>query len=89
MICCWADGRGWASRNGGRVRGTTRKKFYQWYPSPNPLPLGEGFLDLSPTAYGRVAVMLRFGTWPTGMRVTSFSDLISITDTEFDCAFAT
>jgi hypothetical protein len=33
--------------------------------------------------------MFRFGTWPTGMRVTSFMDLMSITETEFEAALAT
>src|SRR5947208_6427955 len=33
--------------------------------------------------YGSSAVMLRFGTCPTGMRVTSFIAWRSITDTEF------
>lgn len=39
--------------------------------------------------YGSNAVMFRFGTCPTGMRVTSFIVLISTTDTEFDWALAT
>jgi len=40
-------------------------------------------------AYGSTAVMFCFGTCPTGMRVTSFMDLRSTTDTEFDAALAT
>ena len=40
-------------------------------------------------SYGSTAVMFRLGTCPTGMRVTSFIDLMSTTDTEFDPAFAT
>ena len=34
--------------------------------------------------YWSIAVMLRFGTCPTGIRVTSFIALISMTDTAFD-----
>ena len=41
------------------------------------------------TCYGSTAVMFRFGTCPTGMRVISFMDLMSNTDTEFDAALAT
>jgi hypothetical protein len=33
-------------------------------------------------------VILRLGTSPTGIRVTSFMDLISTTETEFEAAFA-
>jgi hypothetical protein len=33
--------------------------------------------------------MFRFGTWPTGIRVTSFRDATSTTDTEFEPALAT
>lgn len=40
-------------------------------------------------AYGNTAVMFRFGTSPTGMRIVSFIVLMSTTDTEFDAAFAT
>jgi len=40
-------------------------------------------------SYGSTAVMFRFGTCPTGMRVISFMDLMSTTDTEFDAALAT
>jgi hypothetical protein len=39
--------------------------------------------------YGSTAVMFRFGTCPTLMRVTSLIVLRSTTDTEFDPAFAT
>jgi hypothetical protein len=39
--------------------------------------------------YGSTAVMFRFGTSPTGMRVTSFMDLISTTETKFEAAHAT
>jgi hypothetical protein len=39
--------------------------------------------------YGSRAVMLRFGTWPTGMRVTSRMPTTSTTETEFEPAFAT
>jgi len=38
---------------------------------------------------GRITVTFRFGTCPTGMRVTSFSAMRSMTDTEFDPALAT
>ena len=38
---------------------------------------------------GRNPVVFRFGTNPTGMRVTSFSDLMSITETSFVTGFAT
>src|SRR5262245_23211658 len=30
----------------GWLRGTASNNFYLWYPSPDPLPLGEGFLDI-------------------------------------------
>jgi hypothetical protein len=40
-------------------------------------------------AQGSTAVTLRFGTCPTGMRVSSFLSAMSTTDTEFDPAFAT
>lgn len=33
--------------------------------------------------------MFRLGTCPTGMRVSSFMDLISTTETKFDAAHAT
>src|SRR5262245_36729175 len=49
--------------------------------SPNP-PTAE-------SDYGSIAVILRLGTCPTGMRVTSFIVLISMTDTELACALAT
>ena len=39
--------------------------------------------------YGSTAVRFRFGTCPTGMRVISFIDAMSTTDTEFDAALAT
>ena len=38
---------------------------------------------------GSITVMFRFGTWPTGMRVTSLSPTTSTTDTELDPALAT
>lgn len=41
------------------------------------------------TSHGSTAVMFRFGTWPTGMRITSFRDVTSTTDTEFEPALAT
>src|SRR4051794_792759 len=40
-------------------------------------------------AYGSIAVMFIFGTWPAAIRVISFIDLTSMTETEFDAAFAT
>jgi hypothetical protein len=40
-------------------------------------------------SYGSMPVVFRFGTKPTGMRVTSFRDLISTTETSFVTAFAT
>ena len=40
-------------------------------------------------AYGSIPVVFRFGTNPTGIRVTSFRDLISTTDTSFVTALAT
>jgi hypothetical protein len=39
--------------------------------------------------YGRTAVILRFGTWPTGICVISLRVATSTTDTEFDPALAT
>lgn len=39
--------------------------------------------------YCSLAVMLRFGTWPTLIVDTSFSDLTSTTLTEFEPALAT
>ena len=39
--------------------------------------------------YGSIAVMFLFGTWPTGIRVTSRSPTMSMTDTSFEPAFAT
>jgi hypothetical protein len=38
---------------------------------------------------GNMTVMFRFGTCPTGIRVTSFSATTSTTDTELEPAFAT
>src|SRR5689334_1330489 len=40
-------------------------------------------------AHGRRAVVFLFGTCPTGIRVISFIDFRSITDTEFEPALAT
>lgn len=40
-------------------------------------------------AYGSMPVVFRFGTNPTGIRVTSFRELISITETSFVTAIAT
>lgn len=56
--------------------------------TPARAPLDDTLGQL-PNCYGSTAVMLRFGTSPTGMRVTSFIDLISTTETEFDAALAT
>src|SRR4029077_10964219 len=42
------------------------------------LRIAHGFLEVR---YGSIAVMFRFGTWPTGMRVTSRSALMSTTET--------
>jgi hypothetical protein len=39
--------------------------------------------------YCRIPVVFRFGTYPTGMRVISFNDLISMTETSFVTALAT
>ncbi len=39
--------------------------------------------------YGNTAVTFRFGTWPTGICVSSLRVSTSTTDTEFDPAFAT
>src|SRR5262245_42197245 len=39
--------------------------------------------------YGSTAVMFRFGTWPTGIWVSSLCVAMSMTDTEFDPALAT
>jgi hypothetical protein len=39
--------------------------------------------------YGSTAVMLRFGTCPTGIRVTTFIDFASMTVTKFEPAQAT
>ena len=41
------------------------------------------------TAYGSIQAMFRAGTNPTGMRAISFIDLMSTTETLFDCSFAT
>ena len=40
-------------------------------------------------AHGNTTVLLRFGTWPTGMRAISLISCVSTTDTSFDPAFAT
>ena len=40
-------------------------------------------------AYGCIHVMFRAGAKPTGMRATSFSDLISTTETLLVCSLAT
>ncbi len=45
----------------GRVRGTTSNNFYLWYPSPNPLRSGEGFLDPCPVPLSR-RIMLRMNS---------------------------
>jgi hypothetical protein len=42
-----------------------------------------------PIAYGSTQVMFRAGTKPTGIVAISFIDLISTTETLFDCSFAT
>src|SRR5262249_24510933 len=39
--------------------------------------------------YGRTAVILRLGTWPTLICVISLRATLSTTETEFDPAFAT
>jgi CubicO group peptidase (beta-lactamase class C family) len=39
--------------------------------------------------YGSTAVVFRFGTWPTGICISSLCDATSTTETEFDPAFAT
>ena len=41
------------------------------------------------TAYGSIQAMFRAGTNPTGIRAISFIDLMSTTETLFDCSFAT
>ena len=46
-------------------------------------------LTFSPLFYCSRAVMFLLGTCPTGMRVTSFIAFRSMTETEFDWAFAT
>jgi len=40
-------------------------------------------------AHGNTTVLLRFGTWPTGMRATSLISCVSTTETSFDPALAT
>jgi uncharacterized protein (TIGR02118 family) len=41
------------------------------------------------TTYGSIQAMFRAGTNPTGIRAISFMDLMSTTETLFDCSFAT
>ncbi len=38
---------------------------------------------------GSMAVMILFGTCPTGMRATSFIDWVSMAETEAEASFAT
>lgn len=54
----------------------------------------KGFSDLRSNsnlriAYGSIQVMFLAGTKPTGILAISFMDLISTTETLFDCSFAT
>ena len=55
-------------------------------------PFGQGVTASSPMIplyYWRTPVTLRFGTNPTGIRATSFSDWTSTTDTSFVTGLAT
>jgi hypothetical protein len=56
--------------------------------SPNDMVQRPALLFL-PIAYGSIQVVFRAGTNPTGMLAISFMDLISTTETLFDCSFAT
>lgn len=46
-------------------------------------------MPASPDVYGRTAVMLRFGTWPTGICRSSLCAATSTTETELEPALAT
>jgi len=52
-------------------------------------PEAEREFEVATFSYGMTAVMLRFGTWPTGMCVTTFCDATSMTATQFEPAQAT
>jgi hypothetical protein len=47
------------------------------------------FMYATPFQNGSNAVTTRFGTCPTGMRATSFNDVVSMTDREAEAAFDT
>ena len=52
--------------------------------SRRPISLFVLFVVFHQSSYGNIAVMFRFGTCPTGIRVTSLIVLMSMTDTELD-----
>ena len=73
------------NHEGTKIRRITKKKnFFFVFLRVFVAPAGETRND-----YGSTAVMLRFGTAPTGICRSSFCDATSTTDTELEPAFAT